>query len=177
VRLAQRWAIGIHGLMLGCSAGNDVDPNGPEVLGQAIASYCAADCSRYDACVSPGSASSCTSYCRGQLFFAQLAPAALTLVANCLRRAPCATIIDDSAYEVCFGEAAELVEPSAQCEQYCVEDATTAFECGGGYSIDSCLSSGVCSWSDTVLLRATSCERLECAEREPCLEATFGGGG
>lgn len=175
MRLAQRWAIGIHGLMLGCSAGSDAEPNGTEALGQAIASYCAADCGRYDACVEPGSAGFCTSYCRGQPLFAELNPGTLNIVADCLRRAPCATIVDDSAYETCFDEAAATLAPSAQCEQYCVADVTASFECGGGYPIESCLTGGVCSWSDTVLTRATSCEALECAQRTQCLDAIFGG--
>jgi hypothetical protein len=161
-------------LLLGCVDG---DPAGTSAsrssLAQALGRYCDVECRRFAQCLSGVSERGCNSYCRADMSLGRIASATLVSVAGCFEQAACSEFVDESVYDTCFDQAAATTEPTERCQEYCVLDVTQSFECGGGYDVAICLSGGVCSWSDPVLVRAIDCQDLDCEERQTCLNDVF----
>jgi hypothetical protein len=76
---------------------------------------------------------------------------------DCLAEQDCAASSDPEAADTCFELARAALIPSEACVDFCLEDSARSFECGGGYSVEECVSGVFCTWHDALLAEGSLC--------------------
>jgi hypothetical protein len=145
---------------------------------QAPQSYCETICKKNSQCGSIATVSACRADCLATEFPYSLEPHRLQSVARCLKGLPCASYASDDGWDICFEESADAAYQSATCFEYCEGLGHYLFECGGAFVVDEvqqeCIDDWGCSFSDSVLARASAClDRDSCEGREACFDVVF----
>ncbi len=138
--------------------------------------YCSALCTRLVECSPNYSRAVCISACNSDPLEARINEQVYALQVECISAQTCEAVLDQENTE-CLDRAIEELAPSDTCIDYCLDDTTASYECGGGYSVEDCIRDGVCSWHDEVLAGAMACNASndDCEARVECLDRVFGG--
>lgn len=93
---------------------------------------------------------------------------------ECLAGQACDLLASGAAQQTCFQTASEALVPSDACIDFCLTDAAASFECGSGYSVETCVTGPTCGFDDAVFGLARACDDLgDCESRAACVAEAF----
>jgi hypothetical protein len=165
-------ARGLAAVLLWCVACSDDAGSGRE---EARSRYCEVLCNRLSACGRSQRPAACTAACSADPFAKRINPQIWSGQTECLTHVSCAALDSDETLDACYFEAVDALQPSSSCIDYCLGDAAESFECGAGYSVEDCLTTGICAWSEAILSEALACNAgANCDERLRCQQIAFG---
>jgi hypothetical protein len=169
------------------------DASEPSSEARIHRTYCQASCERQAACDPRRSLSACVSFCAQDPDQGRLNPQVWSGQLGCIAQRDCAALRDASAPDICFEMARAALIPSDACIEFCLEDSARSFECGGGYSVEECVTGRFCAWHDALLAQGALCNASSvgtapddpvitdpaasldvCQTRAMCLASVFG---
>lgn len=141
------------------------------------ASFCAAMCSRVQACDKTLDTQTCENTCTNgnAAVFPRLRSDVVELIVQCFDSKDCKTVLGGGFVGACTADAVATVAPSAAAAAFCDALANAKKSCSGTSSQTKadCLNTTKL-YGDPAIAQAQNCVKRGCSEIDTCVSAVFG---